>query len=56
MKLIININEDIVTVRYGTYEVVTKADIPDDPKDALEYLYEEHIIDELLRELTHEIY
>lgn len=56
MKVVIYIDEDVVTARVGSYEVSTKADVPEDVREALEFLYDEHIVQELLRELTHEIY
>lgn len=56
MKLIINIDEDIVTARIGDYEASVKADMPDDPKDIIETLLSEHILHDVLEELHNEIY
>ena len=56
MKLTIYVNEDIVTARVGEYETSVKVDVPEgDIKDILEYLYDDHIVQELIRELNHEI-
>jgi len=56
MKVIIEVEGDIVTVRTGTYSVTAKEDIPsDDPVEILEYLYDEQVIHELIRDLIQEI-
>lgn len=47
--------EDVVTAKVGAYEASTKADMPEDPKDIIEYLYQEHIIDELLEEIYYDM-
>jgi len=56
MKVIIEVEGDIVTVRTGAYSVTAKEDIPsDDPVEILEYLYDEQVIHELIRDLIQEI-
>lgn len=54
MKITFTLDEDIVSARCGSYVVSTKADVPEDLKEALEYLYQEHILNELLEELINE--
>ena len=54
-RIVIDINEDVVTMRLGDYEVMAKLDLPTDIKDLLEQLYDEHVISELLRDLYNEI-
>ena len=55
MKIIIRIDGDVVTAKCGTYVVTIKADLPQDQREIVECLYQDHIINELLEELAHEI-
>ena len=56
MRIIIDILSDRVVAKFGTYSTTVEVpDMPDDPVEALELLYDEQVISELLRDLTNEI-
>ena len=55
MKLTVHIVDDIVRICYEDVEVVTKADLPEDSRSVIEYLYDHEIVHELIGELSNEV-